>query len=117
MPEKNKLSMTNRAIARDVGYRIDQIRLELNISQKEIADKVGMTVKTYRNLIDGGGKFESIIAVLRVLDRLDLIDTFIPESTFSPLELVKMRGKQRLRASGRRAGTSGMKNREGELDW
>lgn len=117
MPEKDKLSMTNRAIAREVGYRIDQIRLELNISQKEIADKVGMTVKTYRNLIDGGGKFESMIAVLRVLDHLELVDTFIPESTFSPLELVKMRGKQRLRASGRRTAISGMNSKEGDLDW
>lgn len=117
MPLEDKRSMTNRAIAREIGYRIDRIRLEQNISQKEVADKIGVTVKTYRNLIDGGGKFESLIAVLRVLDRLELADSFIPESTFSPLELVKLNGKQRLRASGTRAEKPGLGEKQEELDW
>ncbi len=32
MPIKDNLGMTDRAIAREVGHRIDQIRLEQNIS-------------------------------------------------------------------------------------
>ena len=117
MPIKENHSMTDRAIAREVGHRIDQIRLEQNISQKEVADNVGITVKTYRNIIDGGGKFESLIAILRVLDHLEMVETFIPESTFSPLELVKMRGKQRVRASKKTTKSFGTEEQQKELDW
>ena len=116
MPFKDKYSMTDRAIAREVGQRIDQIRLEKNISQKDIAENVGITIKTYRNLIDGGGKFETVISVLRMLGHLELVDSFIPEATFSPLELMKMRGKKRKRASGGRRDSGTSKQNE-ELDW
>ncbi len=116
MPVKEKYAMTDRAIAREVGLRIDQIRLEQNISQKEIAENVGITVKTYRNLIDGGGKFETLIAVLRLLNQLDLVESFVPETTFSPLELMKLRGKKRQRASGNRK-PDGIVTPHEELDW
>ncbi len=117
MPFKDSYSMTDRAIARKVGHRIDQIRLEQNISQKKVADNVGITVKTYRRTIDGGGKLETFIAVLRALGQLELVDSFIPESTFSPLELVKMRGKQRLRASKKSKPSPESEIRKKELDW
>lgn len=116
MPFNDSYSMTDRAIAREIGQRIEQIRLEKNISQKDIAENIGITIKTYRNLIDGGGKFETMLGVLRALGHLELVDAFIPEATFSPLELVKMRGKKRLRASGGRKISEGAKENE-ELDW
>jgi len=116
MSFKDKYSMTDRAIAREIGGRIEQIRLEKNIPQKEISENVGITVKTYRNLIDGGGRFETVIAVLRALGHLDLVGSFVPEIAFSPLELVKLRGKKRQRASGARSDSAISKNDE-ELDW
>ncbi len=117
MPDNDNYAMTDRAIAREVGRRIEQIRLEQNISQREVADKVGITVKTYRNITDGGGKFESLIAVLRALGHLELVDSFIPQSLFSPLELVKTRGKQRLRSSKKRKNSPELKTPKEELDW
>ncbi len=117
MPVKDSHAMTNRAIAREIGHRIDKIRLEQNISQRDVADKLGITVKTYRNLIDGGGKFESLIAVLRFLGCLEMVDTFIPESTFSPLELVKMRGRQRVRASKKSKKSIETDQQQKDLDW
>jgi len=117
MPIKDSYAMTDRAIAREVGHRIDQIRLERNISQKEVADNVGITVKTYRRIIDGGGKFETLITVLRILGHLELVDSFIQESTFSPLALVKMRGKQRLRASKKSKISPESETQQEEFDW
>ncbi len=117
MPVKDSYVMTDRAIAGEIGHRINQIRLEQNISQKEIADNVGITVKTYRRIINGGGKLETLIAVLRALGQLELVDSFIPESTFSPLELVKMRGKQRVRASRKSKTSPETETQQKELDW
>ena len=114
---KECYTMTDRALAREVGHRIDQLRLEQNISQKEVADHVGITIKTYRRIIDGGGKIETLISVLRVLGQLELVDSFIPESTFSPLELVKMRNKKRLRASRKTKNSMESETQQKELDW
>ncbi len=112
--------MTNHAIACEVGQRIDQLRLERNISQAMVAEKLGITVKTYRSAIAGKGKFETIIGILRVLEQLDLVDDFVPEQTFSPMAMLKMKGKQRKRASKPRAGTNDTTEPDdagGDLGW
>jgi len=99
MPIQSIYSMSDSAIAKEIGQRIEQLRLETNITQESIADELGITTKTYRNAINGQSKFELIIGILRVLNHLDLVERFIPETPFSPIELIKLKGKQRQRAS------------------
>lgn len=99
MPINNIYAMTDEGIAQELGSRIEQMRLEANISQEQLAEEVGITRKTYRNLINGNGKFQSVIAVLRALKQLQLVDEFIPEKTYSPMALLKQQGKKRKRAS------------------
>ncbi|EXF58008.1 hypothetical protein J502_0927 [Acinetobacter sp. 1294596] len=41
-----------------------------------------------------------LIAILRALEMLDEINSFLPEPPLSPIELLKLRGKIRKRASG-----------------
>lgn len=96
----NFYSMTDKAVAAEIGQRIEQMRLECNLTQQAVAEEVGMTPKSYRQLIQGGGKFTNLIAVLRVLERLDLVENFVPESSFSPMAQLKLRGRQRQRARG-----------------
>ena len=120
MPNKDVYEMSDQAIAGMIGQRIEQIRLETNVTQEELADSVGITPKTYRKLVDGGGKLETLIAVLRALDRLELADTFIPQESMSPLALVKLKGKERQRASRRQpAATQTIlpDDKKKELDW
>lgn len=110
--------MTNTAIAAEIGQRLEQLRLERNITQEALAGEIGITPKSYRQLISGGGKFENIIAALRALDALHYLENFIPKTTFSPLEQLKMRGQQRQRARARQpehAEEQGI--REPRLDW
>ena len=99
-------SMTEQAIAAEIGRRIEQMRLEKNLTQQQIADEVGLSRVSYRKLVAGSGKFENFIAVLRVLGRLDLVEQFVPEVTFSPMEQLKLKGRQRKRATGRHADTA-----------
>jgi putative transcriptional regulator len=42
------------------------------------------------------------LRVLRALDVLDQLDAFLPDPGISPLQLVRMQGRERQRASGRR---------------
>ena len=96
-------NMTNKAISLEIGERIEQMRLEQNLTQQQLADEIGLSRVSYRNLVNGSGKFENIIAVLRALGRLDLMENFIPETPFSPIEQLKLQGKKRQRASRKRS--------------
>jgi transcriptional regulator with XRE-family HTH domain len=98
----NFKSMTDQAIATELGQRIEQMRLERNLTQQQLADRVGLSRVSYGSLVSGQGKFINVIAVLRALDQLALVENFVPETPFSPIERLKMKGKQRKRASGSR---------------
>ena len=91
--------MTDIAIAKMLVQRIEQLRLEANVSQQTIADELGITVKTYRNFKTGKVKLETLIGVMRVLKCLEQVNDFIPETPFSPMELLKLKGRKRQRAS------------------
>jgi len=91
-------SMSDRAVAQEIGQRIEQMRLEKNLTQQQLADEIGLTRVSYRNLVNGKGKFENMIALLRALGRLDLVESFVPEAVFSPMEQLRMQGKKRQRA-------------------
>ena len=108
--------MTDEAIARELGRRIDQIRLERNMTQQQLANAVGISRVSYAKLAAGHGKFINVIAVLRALDQLALVEGFIPETAFSPIEQLKMKGRQRQRASGSQADTGSLDDKQ-VLDW
>jgi putative transcriptional regulator len=107
-------SMTNNAIAQEIGSRIEQLRLEQNMTQQALADEIGLSRVSYRKLAKGAAKFENIIGALRALGRMDLLEQFVPETTFSPMAQLKLKGKQPQRASGQR---SEPKNDAEEVDW
>ena len=100
MPIKDIYVMSDEAISAEVGQRIEQLRLEANMTQETIATELGITRKTYRSAINGVGKFSTVIGILRILGRLELMEEFVPETPYSPIELMKMRGRKRRRATG-----------------
>ncbi len=91
-------AMTDQAISIEIGARLEQLRLEQNITQHALASEVGITAKTYRQMIQGQGKFINMIATLRALGALGQLDNFLPKSQFSPLERLKLEGHKRQRA-------------------
>ncbi len=111
--------MTDLAVAAELGRRIDQLRLERNLTQQQVADAVGLSRVSYAKLVAGQAKFTNVIAVLRTLDQLDLLENFIPEQVFSPMEQLKMKGKRRQRATGSRGAGSDLPrvDKPDELDW
>ena len=109
-------SMSNQAIAAEIGQRITQLRLEKNLTQQQVADEIGMSRMGYGKLEKGTGKFENMIATLRVLQRLDLIEYFIPEIPFSRMEQLKLKGKQRQRATATKPDKNNI-NPDNQLDW
>ena len=108
-------AMTDKAIAAEIGRRIEQMRLAKNLTQQQLADEIGLSRVSYRKLVNGSGKFENIIALLRALGRLDLVEQFVPEQPVSPMQQLKLKGKQRKRASGTHAQKA--ESNKPDLDW
>ncbi len=97
------LANSDLALQRELGARLQAHRLNQNLSQAELAAATGLARKTITNLETGhGGTLLTLIAVLRGLRLLDQLEAFIPAPGPSPIQLVKLAGKQRRRATGRR---------------
>ena len=100
-------ALSDNAIARDIGDRLRSLRLRRNVTQKGLAQAANLSLNTLKALESGKGKLSTLIAVLRELDALSNLDDFIPKQRLSPLQLAKMQGKQRRRATGSRAKSTG----------
>jgi transcriptional regulator with XRE-family HTH domain len=95
--------LTDEAVLSELGARLERTRLERNLSQRELAAEAGVERKAVQRLEAGEPvKLTSFIRVLRALALLDALDALVPEPLPSPIELLKLRGKRRRRASGTR---------------
>ena len=95
-------TLSDAGIEKELGRRIKALRLRNNITQKELAEATTLSINTIKSLDSGRGKLSTLIAVLRELDALNDLDSFIPQITISPMQLAKTQGKSRQRASGTR---------------
>jgi transcriptional regulator with XRE-family HTH domain len=95
-------SMTDRGIAAEIGNRIKSLRLRKNLTQQQMSEATALSLNTIKSLESGKGTLLNLIIVLREIGVLDTIDSFIPETLISPLQLAKRQGKKRQRASGNR---------------
>ena len=94
-------AMTDKSIAAELGQRIRSLRLRNNVTQQQLAEATSLSLNSIKSLEAGKAKLSTLIAVLRELGALQELDNFIPEPGISPLQLAKMQGKKRQRASGR----------------
>jgi putative transcriptional regulator len=95
----NYYTMTDKAIASEMGIRIKALRLRRNQTQLQVAKAAVVSLNVIKALEAGKGKISSLIAVLRELEGLDDLEQFIQEPEISPLQLAKQQGKKRQRAS------------------
>ena len=95
--------MSDKAILAEIGKRLKSKRLRKNLSQQELAERTGLSRNTISDMENGGSTtLQNFIRILRALDTLDNIVHFLPEPGISPLQMVRMKGKTRMRASGKR---------------
>jgi transcriptional regulator with XRE-family HTH domain len=92
--------MSDLAILREIGNRLKRKRLDKNLSQQKLAETAGLN-RTTVSEIEQGKPFAMLtfIQILRALDALEELDSLLPDTGFSPLQLAKMKGKIRRRAS------------------
>jgi transcriptional regulator with XRE-family HTH domain len=95
---------TDAAVLRELGRRLERLRLDRNESQAELAERAGVSRATVVRAEQGaGGTMKAMLRLLRALDLLDGLDTLIPEPAVSPIEQLERERGRRRRASGARA--------------
>ena len=67
-----------------------------------MAALVGITRKTVLNAEKGKIQLEVFVAILVALDLAGQLDVFLPAQQISPIQLSKLQGRKRQRASGKR---------------
>jgi transcriptional regulator with XRE-family HTH domain len=96
--------LTDAAILEELGYRLKRTRLQRNLPQLRLAEEAGVSLATVRNLEDGKpSQLVTLIRVLRVLGVLGGLERAIPEPPPSPIEELRLRGRERRRASSPRS--------------
>jgi transcriptional regulator with XRE-family HTH domain len=97
---KFNYSMSNEAILRLLGTQIRQMRLNKNLSQTKLGKSAGLSRSTISDIESKGtGTISSFIQILRVLEKIEFLNQFITEAPVSPIQIAKLRGKARKRAS------------------
>ncbi len=97
-------TMTDDAVLEELGRRLARRRLDLQLTQAKLAEQAGVSKRTVERMEAGAAaQTLSLIRILRVLDLLQGLDQLIPETGPRPMDLLKLKGKERKRASSRRA--------------
>lgn len=92
-------NMSPAAICKEVGQRLKRTRLNANLTQKAVAKRAGISVAAVQSVERGEALLETVVAFLTALGKTGHIENFVPKEELSPLQLVKLQGKQRRRAS------------------
>ncbi len=79
--------------------RLEEIRLARNITQRQLAEAAGVSLRTISRIAKGeGSSFDTIIRVMRALGIQQNLETLLPDPTVRPIERARLRGQQRQRA-------------------
>ncbi|MEO1011022.1 MAG: helix-turn-helix transcriptional regulator [Bacteroidota bacterium] len=93
--------LSDKAILEELTQRIRQRRLNMNLTQEQVAEKSGLHKQTIKKFESGkNASLLTLIQILRVFDALEGLDQFLPHPGISPVQLLKLKGKERKRASG-----------------
>jgi putative transcriptional regulator len=117
-------NLSNDAILAELGDRLRQLRLNADISQEALAEATGLSRKTVQNAESGENcSMDTLVRMLRGLNALDQLENFMPAPGPSPMQMAKLHGKIRRRASthgdAASSGSKGPHNKGGSKkdDW
>lgn len=90
---------TAKLRALEIGERLKKARLNLDLTQNEVAERAWISRKSVMNAEMGNVTLENLIVILTALDMAEQLDVLLPPQPYSPIQLLQLRGKNRQRAS------------------
>ena len=100
---RNWDSMSDKALAEQIGAFVKHHRMEQNKTQEALASDAGISRSTL-SLLERGETvtLATLIQVLRVLDQLKVMEAFVVQQFISPLALARLEMNKRKRASSKK---------------
>ena len=104
--------LSDATIMTKVGERLKAVRLKQNITQQTLAKESGVSLSSVKKIEKGEIRsFDSLLRVLRMLGKLDVLLPLVEEEQLSPSEYYevvhKLHSLRRKRATGRRSFRAG----------
>ncbi len=88
---------SNEFIMQEIGRRLQKYRIDMGMTQKELAEKAGISLRTVVSFEKGSDiKMSLMIKVLRSLNMASNIDLLVPETLVRPSDYLEL-NKQRKR--------------------
>lgn len=85
----------NENVIQELGTRLKTHRINKRFTQKQLAEKAGVSLFTIAQIEKGNSvSISMLIPVLRVLRLLDNMELLIPEPQISPVALLKQKNKR-----------------------
>jgi len=101
-------TLTTGEILGELGARLRAYRLQQNRTLEDVAEQAGVGYRTAQRAEAGANPtLATVVKLLRALGRLDALENFLPEPLVSPLEMARLAGKVRERATGSRGSRDG----------
>lgn len=112
---KIESNTVDAAVLKELGRRLTAIRLGQNLSQRQLADRAGLGLRTIQRLELGAAatQLSGFVRVCRALGLMDRLDQLMAGPPPSPLDQLKLNERRRRRASGSRKTASA----DGKWTW
>jgi transcriptional regulator with XRE-family HTH domain len=96
-------TLSDAAVLEELGRRLAQHRLNLNLTQQALAREAGISLRTLNRIECGEpSQTSNVVRLLRALNLLGNVEALVPEAPVSPVQQLKLKGGSRKRASSRR---------------
>ena len=99
--------LTDAVILSRIGNKLRTVRLKQNITQQSLSEAANVSLSSIKKLEKGEIRsFDSLLRVLRILGKLDILQPLVEEEQLSPSEYYhfvhSMQSTMRKRATGSR---------------
>lgn len=97
-----EIARTSAEFEELLGSRLRELRLLKNLDQKSLADRAGISLNAVKHLESGkGARVNSLIKLLRALERTDWLEALAPIVSISPMQMLKKESREPRRARRR----------------
>jgi transcriptional regulator with XRE-family HTH domain len=94
--------LTSGDLEERLGARLRELRLLKNLDQKTLAERAGLSLNAIKHLESGkGARVNSLVKVLRAMDKADWLETLAPTVSISPMQMLKQGSREPKRARRR----------------
>ena len=114
----NIYMLPDTIILNRMGNRLKEIRLKQNITQQSLSESAGVSLSSLKKIEKGEIRsFDSLLRVLRILGKLDVLQPLIEEEQMSPSEYYDLVHSAETKYKRQRATRQINKENKEESEW